>query len=52
MSVWWIMFSVVGAFPAFLLLCFIVGFIGGMAQSLGRQRRPTFRVVRYEEETD
>lgn len=41
-----------GAFVAYLGVCFIVGFISGMAQSLGLQRRPRFRIVRCEEETD
>lgn len=38
-----------GAFAAYLAACFIVGFIGGMAQSLGLRRKPKFKIVRYEE---
>lgn len=52
MSFWWIVLSALGAIPAFLLCCFVVGFVGGMAQSLGLQRKPRFRVIRYEEETE
>jgi hypothetical protein len=46
----------VGAVAAFFLCCFVVGFVGGltqgMPQALGFRRKPRFRVIRYEEETE
>ena len=49
MSVWWILLLAVGAFPAFLLCCFVVGFVSALLGEIGIRRKPKFRVIRYEE---
>lgn len=38
-----------GAFAAYLTICFIVGFVSALMGELGLRRRPKFKVVRYEE---
>lgn len=38
-----------GAYAAFLTICFIGGFVSALLGELGIRRRPKFRVVRYEE---
>jgi len=37
------------AYAAFLTVCFIVGFVSALLREFGIQRRPKFKVVRYEE---
>ena len=39
MTIWWILLLAVGAIPAFLLLCFIVGVVLGIAEALGIPRK-------------
>jgi hypothetical protein len=40
------------AFAAYLGACFIIGFMAALLRECGVGRRPRFRVVRYDEETD
>jgi len=49
MSYWSILWWPLGILAACLAACFIVGFVGGVAQAMGIRGRPKFRVVRYEE---
>jgi len=48
MSVWTILWWPLGAFALYLVGCFIAGFVS----ALGIRRRPKFKVVRCEEETE
>lgn len=49
MTIWWVLLSAVGAFAAYLVACFVVGFVAELLKGLGIQRKPKLRVIRYEE---
>ena len=49
MSPWSILLWPLGAFSAYLSICFVVGFVTELLKALGLRRRPKFRVIRYEE---
>ena len=51
MSLWSILLWPLGAFSAYLSICFIAGFIGGMAKAFAIQRRPKFRVIRFDDDS-
>lgn len=47
-----ILLWLVAAIAGYFLCCAIVGFVLGVAKGLGIWRRPRFRVIRCEEETE
>ena len=42
----------IAAITAYFLCCAVVGFVLGVARGLGLRRRPKFRIVRFDEETE